>query len=361
MEGLRQRGHGQWLASPAGTPLAETMRQRGFTVTGLGSPGRSLATAKTLRHIAPEFDILHAHDAHAHTLAWLASAARGQRAWPCLVVSRRVAFSIGKFGGMKYAAADAYIAVSDFVSRKLVNVQVPAAKIHVVYDGVMMPPAAAPGMRREFRSRFGVSDRAPLIGTFTSLAPEKRLQEQLDLLEALPHSTHLWIGHPAADPGQREIRDTFLGDAKKRGLGDRFRILALDDDVEPFFDSLDVFLYLSRSEGLGSAILLAMAHALPVVASRVGGIPEIVHHKETGLLVGDHPAEDAIKEELFAAVSLLLDSEQLRAELGAAGRRFVLENATTEVMVQNTAAVYQEILQAVPIHSDRRTGEGERG
>ncbi len=360
LEGLRGRGHEQLLAAPAESPLAEAARRQGFPVANLGSPGRSLPNIKMLRHIAPGFDILHAHDAHAHSLAWLAGTVRRHHPWPRLVVSRRVAFPVGRFGGLKYAAADGYISVSEYGRRQLLKAKVPARKIHVIYDGIRMPSAPVPGTRREFRARFGLGERTPLIGTFTSLAPEKLLREEVDLLEALRPAAHLWIGRPAADPGQQEAEAALLDYARQRGVQERFRILPLADDLGKFLDSLDVFLYLSRSEGLGSAILLAMAHGVPVVASRVGGIPEIVRHKETGLLVGEHLKEDELNKELIAAVSLLLDSERLRAELGSAGRKFVMENATTDMMVQKTEAVYKTLLQASEqAPSGRRAGVGK--
>ena len=340
MEGLRQRGQEQLLVAPAGSTLAESIHKEGFKVGALSSPVVSLANVRALRRMAGQFDILHAHDAHGHSLAWLAGIARGHRSWPLLVVSRRVAFPIGIFGGFKYAAADAYIAVSDYGRQQLLKAKVPAGKIHVVYDGVKPPPPPTPGTRLEFRSRYGLNDRTPLVGTFTSLSPEKLLKEELDLVEDLPPSVHLWIGRPALEAGQRAAEAALLQYAKQRGLEQRFRVIPLAGDLGRFLSSLDVFLYLSRSEGLGSAILLAMAHGLPVVASRVGGIPEIVRHQKTGLLVGEN-----LKEELPTAVRLLLDSEQLRLQLASAAQKFVLENATVDMMVAKTFAVYEKLLQ----------------
>ena len=340
MEGLRQFGQEQLLVAPSGSTLAEAMHKEGFKVGALGSAAVSLASVRALRRMAGGFDILHAHDAHGHSLAWLAGIARGHRSWPFLVVSRRVAFPIGMFGGLKYAAADAYIAVSDYGRQQLLKARVPDGKIHVVYDGVKPPPPPTPGARLEFRSRYGLNDRTPIVGTFTSLSPEKLLKEELDLVEDLPPSVHLWIGRPALEAGQRAAEAALLRYAKERGLEQRFRVIPLAGDLGRFLSSLDVFLYLSKSEGLGSAILLAMAHGLPVVASRVGGIPEIVRHQETGLLVGKN-----LKEELPAAVRLLLDSEPLRLQLASAAQKFVLANATVDMMVAKTFAVYEKLLQ----------------
>jgi len=262
-----------------------------------------------------------------------------------------VAFPIGAFGLLKYTTADAYIPVSEYGRRQLLNVKVPSSKIHIIFDGVEPPPLPIPGARLEFRSRFGLDDLTPVIGTFTSLAPEKLLNEEIDLLEALPPSAQLWIGRPAGEPDQRPAEEALLLYAKQRGLENRFRVLPLAGDLGGFFVSLDVFLYLSRAEGLGSAILLAMAYGLPVVASRVGGIPEIVRQGETGLLVGENWSQ-----ELPAAVGRLLDSAALRSDLGSAARKFVLEHATADRMVEKTMTVYEEVLRA----SGRSSGPSRR-
>ena len=346
MEGLRRRGHQQLLAAPAGSPLAEVARRRDLPLHPLKLAGRSFANLNAVGRLAKDFDILHAHDGHAHSLAWLAAAAHRNHGGHHLVVSRRVAFPIGKFGRMKYAAADAYIAVSEYGRQQLLQANIPGRKVHVVYDGVAMPPPSDPAARRAFRDRLDVNADASVIGTFTALAPEKRLQEQLDLLAMLPRSVHLWMGRPATAPPQDDMQTVFTDYAKYRQVQDRFRIVTLADDLGVFMDSLDVFLYLSRAEGLGSAILLAMAHGLPIIASRVGGIPEIVRHNETGLLVTDLPAGETFNAELCSAVSLLLRNEQMRRQLGLAGQEFVLANATTEIMVQKTEAVYEQLLHA---------------
>lgn len=343
MEGLREHGDEQRLVAPARSPLGAKMQEKGFAVTLLRGAGVSLGNLLALRRVAHEFDIVHAHDSRGHTLAWFGGCAKGGRSRPLLVVSRRVGFPIGRFGSLKYASADAYIAVSDFCRRQLLNVHVDAKKVHVVFDGVEMPAPPAPGERREFRARFasrGASDAIQIIGTLTSIAPEKLLLEEIDLLAGLPPSVHLWVGRPAGPDA--EISDAPLVEyAAQRGVQERFRVLPLSGELGGFFAALDVFLYLSKSEGLGSAILLAMAYGLPVVASRVGGIPEIVRDQQTGLLAGAN--ETAA---LPRMVRSLLDSEELRRRLGTAARGFVSENATTEIMVSKTRAVYDELLKS---------------
>ena len=347
MEGLRERGDEQRLVAPESSPLSTAMQKKGFAVTALRSAGVSPGNLLAIRRAAREFDLVHAHDARGHTLAWLSgwtltgSTGNG-RSRPLLVVSRRVGFPIGRFGSLKYASADAYIAVSDYCRKQLLKVNVDARKIHVVFDGVELPSPSAPGAREEFRRRFGSGvskEKTQIIGTLTSIAPEKLLREEIDLLAQLPASVHLWIGRPAGTDAE-EAEASLVTYAGQRGLQERFRVLPVSGDLGSFFAALDVFLYLSKSEGLGSAILLAMAYGLPVVASRVGGVPEIVQDRQTGLLVGEDELE-ALPEVLHS----LLDSEELRRKLGAAARKFVSENATMEMMVSKTRAVYDALLR----------------
>ena len=346
MEGLRDLGHEQLLLAPGSSPLAERTRKAGLEVEELSPQAMSFANLRGLRQKAARFDLLHAHDARGHSLAWLAGAGKGEKSWPRLVVSRRVAYPIGFFSRLKYGAADAYIAVSRFVHQQLCQAGVPEEKIHVVLDGVK-PPGLPVGSRNrsELRRHFGVGKQTFLIGMLATMAPEKLLQDSVDLLAKLPSTMQLLLGTPglglpASDADQQAAEKALLEHVRKRGVEKRFQIVRLGEEMSAFLGSLDLFLYLSKSEGLGSAILLAMAYNLPVVASSVGGIPEIVRHMEAGLLAGED-----WKRELPSAIRLLRDSARTRQRLADAGRRFVMAHATTDIMVSGTAAVYAELLQ----------------
>ncbi len=346
MEGLRDRSHEQLLLAPGRSSLAERARKAGLEVEELSPQAMSFANLRGLRQKAVRFDLLHAHDARGHSLAWLAGIGRSKKSWPRLVVSRRVAFPIGFFSRLKYGAADAYIAVSRYVRQQLCQAGVPEEKIHVVLDGVKPPSLpVGSGNRNELRRRFGVGKETFLIGTLATIAPEKLLQDSVNLLAYLPSTMQLWLGTPriglsASDEDQPSAEKALLEHARERGVEKRFQIVRIDEEMSAFLGSLDLFLYLSKSEGLGSAILLAMAYNLPVVASSVGGIPEIVRHMEEGLLAGED-----WKRELPSAICLLRDSARTRQRLADAGRRFVMAHATTDIMVSRTAAVYAELLQ----------------
>jgi glycosyltransferase involved in cell wall biosynthesis len=117
--------------------------------------------------------------------------------------------------------------------------------------------------------------------------------------------------------------------------------LAVTENLEADLRDAAVLVYLTASEGLGSGALLAMSAAVPVIASRIGGLPEIVRHRETGLLV------DNTVESISAAIHELTEDRELGRRLGEAGRRLVAERFTLDVMVRNTRNVYHQVLAHV--------------
>jgi glycosyltransferase involved in cell wall biosynthesis len=114
--------------------------------------------------------------------------------------------------------------------------------------------------------------------------------------------------------------------------------LTIASDVERDLARAAMLVYITHAEGLGSAVLLAMSAGVPVIASGIGGLPEVVRHRETGLLVENRP------EAIAAAIRELLEDTDLARRLAAAGRRAVLERFTVEQMVRRTIEVYRQVL-----------------
>jgi hypothetical protein len=221
--------------------------------------------------------VIHAHDARSHTLgAFL-------RRIP-LVVSRRVAFPVGS--RWKYGRARRYLAVSEFVKQVLMRGGVPEEKIAVVYDGVPVLEVAH-GSRVLTPANSGDPEKgAPLAQEAARLAGV-----------VLKSATHL----------ERDLQDAA------------------------------VFVYVTYSEGLGSGALLAMSAGVPVVASRVGGLPEIIRHGENGLLVENSAAVIA------AAIRELLDHPDAARRIGAAARQTVMQRFTIDHMVRRTMEAYRQV------------------
>lgn len=230
-----------------------------------------------------QYDIVHAHDAAGHTAAALLIPGP-------LVVSRRVAFPVhrGWLSQWKYRQARHYIAVSEFVRDRLLEAGVAPERVSVVYDGVPAGEAGAGGSRV--------------------------------------------VALESADPGKG--RELIRAAAAAGGFAVHFSS-RLDEDLRR---DAALFLYISEEEGLGSAALLAMAAGVPVVASRVGGLPEAVADGETGALVENDP------EAIAAAVRALLDSPERARAMGAAGRRRMERLFTVDRMVENTLKVYDRVL-----------------
>lgn len=290
MEALARRGHRQLLLAPADSPLLKTAKEGGLR-------------AEASDWLIPQagYDLLHAHDAGAHTRAALWS-----RRIP-FVVSRRVAFPVGRgfLSRWKYGRAAHFAGVSDFVRRELVGAGVPERKVSVVHDGACLPDLSqAAELRAGFRREHGLEAEAFVAGSI-GVAPGKPVKLLLAAAESRP----------------------------------RIKTLAMAPaDPSPFLFALDALVYLSESEGLGSGILLAMAHGLPVIASDVGGIPEIVRHRQTGLLVRNSVPE------IGSALEELLADGGLRQALGSAAREWVAANATDDIMAAKTEDVYRKVL-----------------
>ena len=229
------------------------------------------------------FDIVHAHDARSHTLAVCAGLQP-------LVVSRRVAFPVkeGLFSRWKYARPRHYIAVSIFVETRLLRAGIPPEKISVVYDGVPLPEPAQPGFRT-----VAPASQDPLKGAAL-----------LKKAAALAH-VPIW----SSSRLEEDLRDAGL------------------------------FVYITHEEGLGSAVLMAMAAGVPVIASRVGGLPELIADGQTGLLTENTPAA------ISRAITRLRSDRALALAMAARARKMVEERFTVDVMARKTVEVYEKVVK----------------
>ena len=250
------------LLARAGSPLYAEAERRQVDVRALSF--RALAAG------ARRADLVHVHDARAHTMAALAGIAP-------LLVSRRVAFPVksGFLSARKYARATLYLAVSNYVAARLLDAGVPGDKIRVVYDGVPMPE----------RGR-------PQPGRVVALASK-----------------------PVQIPGIS---------------------VELTSDLWRDLSTASVFVYKSDLEGLGSAALAAMAAGVPVVASAIGGLPEVVDDGKTGFLVTGGDFQKPVRR--------LLDDAALAAQMSRAGRKRVEQEFSVEGMVEKTMRAYREVL-----------------
>ena len=342
--GLRNHGYEQRIACLQGSALQASAEAEGFAVLSLRS--RGLGKLKSLVEVRQAvsrggFQVLHAHDGHGQTLSALASLGLQVRR----VATRRVTFMPRGLGHrlgihrLQYGpACDAVVAVSRFVRDLLVSSGVAASKIEVIPDGVEIPaklPDAT--LRARGRREWALDPEAFLIGHAGAFTSEKG---QDVLLEAFLQASRGLQGAQLLLAGDGPQRNSAkVKDLLRQSQG-RAHLLGWLEDLTPFLAAIDLYVMPSRAEGLGSSVLLAMAHALPVVASRVGGLPELVEQNRTGWLVP--PASpSALAEALVTAAS---DRERLR-RLGACAlqRAYQFSDAT---MVNRTEALYGRLTSA---------------
>jgi L-malate glycosyltransferase len=339
LQGLRARGHRAELLVMEENPLAERARAAGIVVHAQPARLWPLAGPRTIRRLvaATGFEIVHAHDPHGLTAAWLGRVFHTA----ALIAHRRIAAPLhgSPVALARYRAARRLIAVSRLVAEKLIGSGMNAERVAVVYDGVRVPDVVDAAGRSEARRVWGVLDEDILLGYVAHLVPGKNHQA---LLRALPEML-------ARRPGCRLI---FAGDGPlRRELEELSRALKIEsrvifagfvEKVAQIYRTLDVFLFPALGEGLGSSLLEAMAYGLPCVAAASGAVPEIIQNGRDGILLPVGAAGE-FEAGLVRTWSEWVDFRDA-ARLGKAARLRVEENFSDSVMVEATLRVYQSAL-----------------
>ncbi len=234
--------------------------------------------------------------------------------WPIRILSRRIV-----------RLSHLTICVSDAVRRDIQTAGI-RAKLVVVKNGIE-PELQLP--REEARKALAPQITAPYwIGMLSELHPTKRIEDAILAMKNVPDA-HLFV------LGEGELRKTLESLITKNNLSDRVHLLGFVANAPRYLRAFDLFLHTSRSEALSLAILEAGAAGLPIVATRVGGIPEVIEDGVSGLLVPSYsPAKVA------TAISDLQNNPQRAFALGEAAKEKVLREFSLEHMIQKTLALY---------------------
>ena len=297
-----------------------------------------------VRQFRPQ--IVHTHTAKAGTLGRLA--ARWCRV-PVTVHTYHGHVLQGYFGAVEtriYIAIERWLArrttrllaVSERVREELLALGIGRAeRFDVVPLGLELAPFLdAEAWRGQLRHELGYSEQDVLVGIVARLVPIKAheifLRAAVALSQRAPHTRFLVIGD-----GERRAELETL--ARQLGLGDRVRFLGWRLDLHRVYVDLDVVVLASRNEGSPVSLIEAMAAARPVVATRVGGVPDIVKHGRQGLLV---PADDV--EALASAIEDVVTAPDRGRKMGEAGRTRVYPAFTAERLVADIDRLYTELL-----------------
>ncbi len=232
---------------------------------------------------------------------------------------------------------DQVICVSDAVREvALAKEGLASDRVVVIHNGVD-PVAASQGAREAVRRELGIAGDALVVGMVANLHREVKggryFLDAIPLIaQAVPNSHFVVVGLPG---NERRLR----GRIHELGIGDRLTLTGYRDDVTRLYCAMDLSVLTSLTEGLSMTVLESMSHGLPVVATRVGGNPEMVVDGETGYLV---PPRDAAA---FAAkVVELLQNSGLRSRMGRAARGRIEQHFQLKHTAQHYIEVYDQVL-----------------
>jgi glycosyltransferase involved in cell wall biosynthesis len=322
---------------PADTPLAAAAAHLKIPVVGIpdrfpGDPGTVGAFLRGVRRAGA--DILQTHGYKANVLAWLV------RRW---LPMPWVAFLHGEtaenpkvraYYRLERAAvrrASRIVVVSADMARTTLKRGVPFARVCVVPNACLVDPETT-GAPMAWSP-----EAAPRIGVIGRLSPEKgvdvALRAHAAVLARRPDAQLVIVGEGAERPRLERL-------AAELGIDHAVEWTGYRDDVEAVYRTLSILLLPSRSEGLPNVALEAMACGLPVVATAVGGVPDLIRSGVTGFLVA---AENHLA--MAAHLVALLDDPRLRRQLGRHGRRDVAARFSIAERMRGLRTVYAEVLR----------------
>ncbi|MEX0730931.1 MAG: glycosyltransferase [Aquisalimonadaceae bacterium] len=337
MDGLARRGIESILVCPPGADVASAAAMPGIRVVHVSMRGEadlafSVRLFGVLRRERP--DIVHVHSRRG---ADMLSAPAARMAGVPAVLSRRVDNAGPDL--LTRARCRLYgrvITISEAIRQVLLNASVPAGHIRCVLSAVDTALYRPGGDRGWLRREFGLPERGPVLAVVAQLIRRKGHRDLLAvlprLLEAHPDLRVLFLGR---GPEEAVLRDQ----VRRNGLGEVVCFAGFRDDLPRILPALDLVIHPACGEGLGVSLLQAAACGIPLVGTRVGGIPEVIRDGETGLLV---PPADV--NALTRAVSAILEDPALGLRLGRGGREWVEQVFSIDSMVEGNLRVYAELL-----------------
>lgn len=351
--GLVARGHSVEIAAPETSDVALAARIAGFTLHALPvsrplkqAAGRGAidTLAQTIR--SGDFDVVHAHGLRSGFVDRFAARRAGRT--PFVVTAHNHVLAradTSDAARMRHRVVeralsglvDRYIAVSDSIACELTEVfRLPADKVVIIHNGVDTAPFLVAQDRALARLALGVAPDAPVVGLAARFSAQKGLR---NLVAAIPELVLRCPGIRVAIGGSGPLESQLREQAVALGVSDAIVWPGQIADMPLFLAALDVYVSPAETEGFSVALIEAGAAGVPVVATRVGGVPEVILDGDTGLLVvpGDPHA-------LAAAVLALRGDPKTASRLANAARERAMSAFSPDRMVDATLAVYADVL-----------------
>lgn len=326
------------VACPGGGELERELKDKRIKYYTLSGGESSIK----FKHVVELFQIIkREHIDIVHTHASLSGRIAGRLAG-CRVILTRHGISTGNKGFIKrllsYAIArmftDKIIAISRAVKIDLIETGVPADMIKIIHNGIDLSKIHGTG--HSLREELGVSNDIPLIGIVARIVWEKGYEYAIKamppVLKQYPSALLVVVGDGPLKLKMQEL-------AKKLSIDKNIVFLGYRRDVEKLVSDFDVFVLPSVSEGLGLSLLEAMALGKPVIATEVGGIPEVIKNESNGLLV--NPRDEGA---LALGILRILSSKDFSRSLAESAKKTVYEKFSAQSMAFHTAELYKDIL-----------------
>lgn len=322
--------------------MPERARKMGVSLVDIPEDGAAdLRTLQRLAKSIQEFrpDLLHAHDYKTNVLGVVL------KSWfrlPCITTlhgyvskSSRLStyYRIDRFALKRM---DYVIAVSDDLLDVIRSLGLPEDRYSLIRNGIDTEGFIRRNNPSVARSKLGLPVEPLTIGAVGRLAQEKGFDLLIDSLGELRRSGY---DVQLVIVGDGNERSELLSRAHKAGCADFVHLVGHQSEVIPFYEAFDIFALSSLREGLPNVALEAMSMEVPVVGTNVGGMAQLIKHKQSGLLI---PPQDV--EAMYGALKQLLDDPALRIEFAEAARKNVECNFSFRVRMDRVAAVYDKLL-----------------
>jgi glycosyltransferase involved in cell wall biosynthesis len=338
LKGLYERGHAAELLAARGSSLSHRAKKAGIYVHSVSRGLFRLAAAAKVRSLLADgrIELVHANEAHAATAGWLGLA---RKSLP-FFVSRRVGYPLSKswIAQARYRRADCILANSQWVADQAIASGAQKEKVRVVYEGVEIPAIPSAGARQAARNRWSLKNSDHVLGCVGALQRDKGHEWVIRALAALRNEfpeCKLLIA------GDGEYRPQLQALAAALNVQDRVIFAGFVKDISTVYEAIDIFVFPSLFEGLGTSLLSAMASGVASIAFFGCALGEIVENGRSGLQV-----ETRNSVEIAEAAARLLRDPELARRIAEAGRARVLETFSADHMVENTLKIYEEVLAA---------------
>lgn len=338
-KGLNSQGHNCIIACQKNGALWAKAAKAGFSVEGV--PVRGLFDFESLIKLIKiiknsHIDIVHMHTYSGYYLSAIAAKLSGRVG---IVLTRRMDFAIEKnlinkifFGKM----VDKIIAISQAVRNVIIDAGVDSSKVEIIYESIDIDNFPLETNSSNFQA--DKSDKVKIVGTVAHLYERKGIKFFLEaahkVIKENPEVKFMVVG-------DGPLRDGLESYAKNGlGLSGKVTFTGFRNDIKDVLSTMDIFVLPSLKEGLGVAILEAMALAKPVVATKTGGIPESVIDGVTGFLV---PICNA--DLLAEKITYLLNNPDIAKKMGQNGRLRIEEKFNNLESILKHEEIYAEVMQ----------------